>query len=169
MVDYHVCTCIPASHTTPEDQPIDLPRRIQKETERIVKNPPGGVLFQPTQNNPRHFHVALEGPEDSPFRGGIFRVEIFLPSDYPMVAPKMHFLTKIYHPNIDRVGRICLDILKDKWSPALQMDKVCLSILLLMQTPNPDDPLDNKIAAVWKGNLNKAQQTAREWTQKYAK
>lgn len=85
-----------------------------------------------------------------------------------MVAPKVHFLTKIYHPNIDRVGRICLDILKDKWSPALQIDKVCLSIQALLASPNPADPLDTRIADAWKHNQDAALKTAREWTAKYA-
>ena len=64
----------------------------------------------------------------------------------------MRFLTKIYHPNIDRLGRICLDILKDKWSPALQIRTVLLSIQALLSAPNPDDPLANDVAEHWKTN-----------------
>jgi len=63
-----------------------------------------------------------------------------------MGPPKVRFLTKIYHPNVDRIGRICLDILKDKWSPALQIRTVLLSISALLSAPEPDDPLDTNIA-----------------------
>jgi ubiquitin-conjugating enzyme E2 N len=107
--------------------------------------------------------------QSSPYAGGTFKIEIFLPYDYPMVPPKCHFLTRIYHPNIDRVGRICLDILKDRWSPALQIDKVCLSILLLLQNPNPEDPLDNKVANVMKTNPTQFKKNAIKMTKDYAR
>ncbi len=85
-----------------------------------------------------------------------------------MVPPKVRFLTKIYHPNIDRIGRICLDILKSKWSPALQIRAVLISIQALMSAPNPDDPLDNNIAQHWKSNEAAALAKAKEWTRLYA-
>lgn len=85
------------------------------------------------------------------------------------LAPQVRFLTKIYHPNIDKLGRICLDVLKDKWSPALQIRHVLLSIQALMSAPNPDDPLENGIAEQWKTALPKALATAKEWTGLYAK
>lgn len=84
--------------------------------------------------------------------GGTFKLELFLPEEYPMAPPKVRFLTKMYHPNIDKLGRICLDILKDKWSPALQIRTVLLSIQALLSAPNPDDPLANDVAEMWKTN-----------------
>lgn len=84
-----------------------------------------------------------------------------MPEDYPMTAPKVVFNTKIYHPNIDNLGRICLDILKDKWSPALQIRSVLLSIQALLSSPNPDDPLNNEAAENWK--TNEADALKRGW------
>ncbi|KAK1350233.1 hypothetical protein POM88_054689 [Heracleum sosnowskyi] len=72
----------------------------------------------------------------------------------------VRFLTKIYHPNIDKLGRICLDILTDKWSPALQIRTVLLSIQALLSAPNPDDPLSENIAKHCKTNEAEAVETA---------
>lgn len=82
--------------------------------------------------------------------GGVFKLELFLPDDYPMCPPRIRFLTRIYHPNIDRLGRICLDVLKNNWSPALQIRTILLSIQALLGAPNPEDPLNEAVAKQWK-------------------
>jgi hypothetical protein len=76
-----------------------------------------------------------------------------------MAPPKVRFLTRMYHPNVDKIGRICLDILKDKWSPALQIRTVLLSIQALLSAPNPDDPLANDVANHWKSDEKAALET----------
>ena len=133
--------------------------RIRKETQRLLAEPVEGVNATPYEDNHRYFNVVIAGPMSSPYEGGCFRLELFLPEQYPMCAPKVRFLTKMYHPNIDRLGRICLDILKDKWSPALQIRTVLISIQALLSAPNPDDPLDNKVADHWKTNEAEAVRT----------
>merc|ERR1719223_975638 len=110
----------------------------------------------------------LSGPRDTPFQGGIFQLELFCPKGYPMEPPWVRFLTKIYHPNVDKLGRICLDILKDKWSPALQIRTVLLSVQALLSAPNPDDPLDNTVAEIWKSDESEAIKRAREFTASFA-
>jgi len=145
-----------------------IPKRILKETQRLTSEPAPGISATPSEDNLRYFNVIIAGPVGSPYEGGVFHLELFLTEDYPMTAPKVRFLTKIYHPNIDKLGRICLDILKDKWSPALQIRTVLLSIQALLSAPNPDDPLANDVAEHWKKNEGDAIKTAKEWTRKYA-
>lgn len=145
-----------------------LPRRIQKEAQRLAKDPVPGIEVEQSKENLRHFYLKIKGPKDTPYETGVFKLELFLTKDYPMKPPKVRFLTKIYHPNVDKLGRICLDILKDKWSPALQIRTVCLSLQVLLQAPEPDDPLDNTVADLWKSNLKQAHANARTYTVKYA-
>ena len=145
-----------------------LPKRIIKETERLVSDPVPGIVAEPLEENLRYFHVVMDGPALSPYKDGKFELELYLPDDYPMCAPKVRFLTKIYHPNIDKLGRICLDVLKDNWSPALQIRTILLSIQALLGAPNPDDPLANDVAQDWKQDEQKAIEIAKQWTKEYA-
>ncbi|ONH75896.1 Ubiquitin-conjugating enzyme E2 N [Pichia kudriavzevii] len=145
-----------------------LPKRIIR-VQRLITDPVPGITATPHEDNLRYFDVTLTGPSGSPYEDGVFKLELYLPDDYPMTAPKVRFLTRIYHPNIDRLGRICLDVLKNNWSPALQIRTILLSIQALLSSPNPDDPLANEVAEQWKGNYQEAIKTAKEWTKTYAK
>uniref|UniRef100_A0AAQ6IQL5 Ubiquitin conjugating enzyme E2 D4 n=1 Tax=Anabas testudineus TaxID=64144 RepID=A0AAQ6IQL5_ANATE len=110
----------------------------------------------------------LKFGSDSPYQSGVFFLTIHFPTDYPFKPPKVAFTTKIYHPNINSNGSICLDILRSQWSPALTVSKVLLSICSLLCDPNPDDPLVPEIAHTYKADREKYNKLAREWTQKYA-
>mmetsp|Transcript_27089 Transcript_27089/g.23943 ORF Transcript_27089/g.23943 Transcript_27089/m.23943 type:complete len:149 (-) Transcript_27089:56-502(-) len=142
--------------------------RIKKETERLATDPIVGIYATPDEVNFRHFHVQISGPADTPYHGGLFKAELFLPDEYPMVPPKVLFRTKIYHPNIDKLGRICLDILKKNWSPALQIRAVLVSIQSLLSDANLEDPLDEEVAELFKSDPEGADEKARQWTLDFA-
>lgn len=124
---------------------VGLPLGIVKETQRWLAESIPDIKEKPDEKNAHYFHVVIAGPQDFPFKGRNFKLEPFL-QEYPMAAPKVRFMTKIYHPRVDKLGRKYLVILKDKWTPALQIRTVLLLIQALLSDPNPDDPLANDIA-----------------------
>ncbi|KAF3336163.1 Ubiquitin-conjugating enzyme E2 28 [Carex littledalei] len=123
-------------------------RRIIKELKDLQRDPPTSCSAGPTAEDMFHWQATIMGPNDSPYSGA--------------------FKTKVFHPNINSNGNICLDILKDQWSPALTISKVLLSICSLLTDPNPDDPLVSEIAHMCKTDRHRYESTARSWTQKYA-
>jgi len=112
--------------------------------------------------------MKIIGPSDSPYEDGVFYIEIFCHGQYPIKPPYIRFYTKIYHSNIDRIGRICLDILKDKWSPSIQLKIIGLSLITLLGDQNFNDPYDQNVGLKFKNNYNDAFKIAKEWTKKYA-
>lgn len=143
-------------------------KRINKELEEISRDPPTNCSAGPVNNDLFHWQATILGPEDSPYQGGVFLLSIHFPPDYPFKPPKITFTTKIYHPNINANGAICLDILKNQWSPALTVSKVLLSISSLLDDPNPDDPLVPEIANICKSSPETYKKNAQKWTQQYA-
>uniref|UniRef100_A0A0B7B6Q3 E2 ubiquitin-conjugating enzyme n=1 Tax=Arion vulgaris TaxID=1028688 RepID=A0A0B7B6Q3_9EUPU len=143
-------------------------KRITKELQDLHRDPPANCSAGPVGDDIFHWQATIIGPEDSPYFGGCFNLSIHFPTDYPFKPPKVAFSTKIYHPNINSNGSICLDILRGQWSPALTISKVLLSICSLLTDPNPDDPLVPEIARIYKTDIAKYNETARGWTQRFA-
>jgi ubiquitin-conjugating enzyme E2 D/E len=143
--------------------------RIQKELKSIISDPPTNCSAGPVGDNLYRWEGLIIGPSDTPYAGGCFKLNIVFPENYPFKPPKVNFITKIYHPNIHKNGgSICLDILNNKWSPALTISKVLLSICSLLDEPNPKDPLEPDIANQYENNIEAFNQTAKSWTEKYA-
>ena len=143
-------------------------KRLQKEVTEMQKDTPANCSAGPNNNDLFNWEATIIGPTETPYEGGIFKLKILFPADYPFKPPKITFETRIYHPNINANGGICLDILKDQWSPALNITKVLLSICSLLDEPNPDDPLMPEIAQLFKSNRAEFNRIAREHTIQYA-
>tara|TARA_E500000331_G_C17126722_1_gene656353 strand:- start:435 stop:884 length:450 start_codon:yes stop_codon:yes gene_type:complete len=143
-------------------------KRIRTELDKIQQDPPSNCSAGPADEDLFKWEATIIGPIDTVYEGGIFKLDILFPERYPFKPPKVKFRTRIYHPNINSSGGICLDILKDQWSPALTISKVLLSICSLLDEPNPDDPLVPEIADEYVNNRKVYDDTAKTWTRLFA-
>jgi len=142
---------------------------VEKELKDLTKDPPSNCSAGPQDpKNMFKWVASIMGPDGSPYANGVFGLDIEFPTEYPFKPPKIRFTTKVYHCNVNDKGGICLDILKDNWSPALTISKVLLSICSLLTDPNPDDPLMPDIAKEFRENRSTHDKKAKEFTRKYA-
>ncbi|KAM6458249.1 ubiquitin-conjugating enzyme E2 T isoform 2-T13 [Liasis olivaceus] len=146
--------------------------RLKRELQLLTTEPPPGITCWQNGNHINELRAQILGCANTPYDKGIFDLEVVVPERYPFEPPKMRFLTPIYHPNIDSAGRICLDVLrlppKGAWRPSLNIATLLTSIQILMNEPNPDDPLMADISSEYKYNKQAFLKNARQWTEKYA-
>ncbi|KAA8591868.1 hypothetical protein FQN60_017242 [Etheostoma spectabile] len=140
--------------------PKSLSARRQFEHQAAGAGPKGDNIYE--------WRSTILGPPGSVYEGGVFFLDIAFTPDYPFKPPKVTFRTRIYHCNINSQGVICLDILKDNWSPALTISKVLLSICSLLTDCNPADPLVGSIATQYLTNRTEHDRIAKQWTKRYA-
>lgn len=148
--------------------------RLTAELRQMPSCLPAGILCSPSSDEEvGHLEAIIDGPPESPYEGGRFKVDIHLPPRYPFEPPSLRVLTKIFHPNIDPQGRVCLSAIqlppKGTWKPALNVCSVLTSLRAILAQPSPEDPLMADIAEVLRNDPAEFQRTARRWTQLYAK
>jgi len=144
-----------------------MAKRLEKELLEIntsLENCSAGLR----KDNIFEWYGLIFGPAKSVYEGGVFHLNIDFPTDYPFKPPKINFITKIYHPNISENGSICLDILKQQWSPALTINKVLLSLSSLLDEPNALDPLSPEAASNYLHRRDEFNRIAKEYLFKYA-
>ncbi|KAK4116174.1 hypothetical protein N656DRAFT_774372 [Canariomyces notabilis] len=125
-------------------------KRLQTELMQLMTSPaPGVSAFPSADGNLLSWRATIEGPADTPYSGLTFKLSFEFPSNYPYSPPTVLFRTPIYHPNVDFSGRICLDILKDKWTAAYNTQTVLLSLQSLLGEPNNTSPLNGEAAELW--------------------
>lgn len=113
-------------------------KRINNELQEVERDPPAGCSAGPVGDDLFHWQATIMGPEESPYAGDVFFLDIHFPSDYPLKPPKITFTTKIRHPNIIANGSIALSILREEWLPSLTISKVLLALVDLLENPQPE-------------------------------
>lgn len=143
--------------------------RITAELNRMIMAPPS-YCSAPiiTNDNLLNWIIVLNGPDESVYANGKFKLSINFCDGYPFKPPTIKFLSKIYHCNIDCKGNICLDILKDQWSAAWSIETVLLALVSLLSECNPKDPLVYSIGREYVLDRKAHDRKARVWTKKYA-
>lgn len=124
-------------------------KRLQKELMVLMTSTDKGVSAFPESENLFKWIGTITGPKDTVYSGFVYKLTLEFPHSYPYSAPIVRFATPCFHPNVDSVGNICLDILKDKWSALYDVRTILLSIQSLLSEPNNDSPLNPMAAELW--------------------
>ena len=137
-------------------------RRLTKELQNITNEPIEGILIDP----PVDIYVwkaTISGPKDTPYENGIFNILLCFDSDYPKCPPSVKFLNSIFHPNIYRDGKICVDILQSsEWTPIQNIRTILLSIISLLNDPNPASPANREAAILYEKDRNAYNEKVKE-------
>lgn len=160
-----LCAQMPKTRVTVELE--RLQRQLSDQTHpsliQGVKLPDGTI---------DRWHVFILGPPETPYSGGRWTLDVRFPTEYPFKPPNVRVVERIFHPNISQKGTICLDILQKEWTPAMTIDKLALSIVSLLSSPNVYDPMNLEAANLYLTdqlqNTTHYSDKVRQWARVYA-
>ncbi|KAK6725849.1 hypothetical protein RB195_004274 [Necator americanus] len=150
------------------DDRTEIITRLLNEEIALQTEAPVGCYASPKGDDLFLWTAVLEGPPGTVYEGGTFFCNIHVTLSYPKTPPKVEFLTRIYHCNVNAQGDVCIDILNDKWNPSMSIKTVLMALTSLMFSCNPDEPLVPSIAKQYRENREEFDKMARVWTQRYA-
>mmetsp|Transcript_11090 Transcript_11090/g.20921 ORF Transcript_11090/g.20921 Transcript_11090/m.20921 type:complete len:151 (+) Transcript_11090:111-563(+) len=144
--------------------------RLNKEWQEVQRNPDPDIVLELAGDSFERWHAVIRGPQDSPYEGGRFKLDMVCTAGYPYAAPQVSFTTKVFHPNVNfGTGELCLDILKTDWSPAWTLQYVCRAVIALLRDPNADSPLNCDAGNLLRsGDLRGFKSMARMYTLEHA-
>lgn len=142
-------------------------RRIETDVMKMLMSDYEVTLVN---DNMQEFYVRFKGPVETPFEGGVWKIHVELPEQYPYKSPSIGFVNRIFHPNIDELsGSVCLDVINQTWSPMFDMINIFEVFLpQLLRYPNPTDPLNGEAAALLMKEPENYNAKVKEYVSKYA-
>ncbi len=145
-------------------------QRLKNEFNSLINNNSfGATILLENESDLFGWIVVLQGPEDTPYSQGVFKLKIKFPENYPFKAPDVKFLTTVYHPNIKTdTGEICQDVFASSWAPTQKVEEIIEKLITMLKEPSTSTPLENEICQEYISNREKFNKTAREYTTKYA-
>jgi len=118
--------------------------RVQKDLTELDLPSTMKINF-PDSANQLNFELIIT-PDEGMYKGGAFKFTFAINPNYPHEPPKVKCVQKIYHPNVDLEGNVCLNILREDWKPVLNLNSITVGLQFLFLEPNADDPLNKEAA-----------------------
>ena len=142
-------------------------RRLIKDLKKIQgETTDDSIMAMPDEKNILKWEAIICGPDDTEWEGGIFKLELVFSDAYPNKPPNVKFISNIFHPNVYKDGKICLDILQNNWSPVYDVQSILISIQQLMTDPNNKSPANMEASQLHQNNYKEYQRRVREVVKK---
>ncbi|KAJ3683416.1 hypothetical protein LUZ60_013643 [Juncus effusus] len=125
--------------------------RLHKDISELNLPTTTTISFPNGKDDLMNFEISIK-PDEGYYLGGTFTFTFHVSASYPHEPPKVKCKTKVYHPNIDLEGNVCLNILREDWKPVLNINTVIYGLNLLFSQPNDEDPLNHEAASVLREN-----------------
>eukprot|EP00921_Rhytidocystis_pertsovi_P010675 GHVQ01017202.1.p1 GENE.GHVQ01017202.1~~GHVQ01017202.1.p1 ORF type:complete len:202 (+),score=32.17 GHVQ01017202.1:1192-1797(+) len=129
-----------------------------------------GYQLELNNGSTQDFYVTFHGPKQTAYEGGVWKIHVCLPEDYPFASPSIGFMNKVLHPNVDEAsGSVCLDVINQTWTPLYSLVNI-FDVFLpqLLTYPNPSDPLNNEAASLLMADKVLYEKRINEYVKLYA-